>query len=201
VVGAETERSDISLAERKIDNDVEVVRTRMTRDQQRLDSGSVGSPKELENLQHELVSLARRQSELEDLELEQMELREEVERRLTQLQAEVAELSASRDAAVARRDEAFAEIDAEATTRTAERDSLAAGLRDAAAPLVDLYEKIRGGPGGAGAAALHRGQCQGCHLSLPPSDLARIKAAPDDEVLRCEECRRILVRRPDSGLG
>lgn len=201
VVGAETERSDIAMAERKIDNDVEVVRTRMARDQQRLDSGAVGSPKELENLQHELVSLARRQSELEDLELEQMELREQVEARLASLQSEVDELTTSRDAAAARRDEAFAEIDAEVTARTAERASLAAELRAAAEALVDLYEKIRGGPGGAGAAALHRGQCQGCHLSLPPSDLSRIKAAPEDEVLRCEECRRILVRRPDSGIG
>jgi len=51
-----------------------------------------------------------------------------------------------------------------------------------------------------GAAPLLRGQCQGCRLTLPPNDLATFRAAPEDEVLRCEECRRILVRRPDSGL-
>lgn len=172
----------------------------MARDKDRLDTGAVGSPKELENLQHEVVSLARRQSELEDLELEQMELREQVEARLGALQSEVAELTASRDAAAGRRDTAFAEIDDELGVRTAEREALAAQLRAAAADLVDLYEKLRGGAGGAGAAALHRGQCQACHLSVTPADLSRIKAAPDDEVLRCEECRRILVRRPDSGL-
>ena len=62
-----------------------------------------------------------------------------------------------------------------------------------------LYEKMRA-QHGVGAAALRGGRCEGCHLSLNTVDLARIRAAPPDEVLRCEECRRILVRTAESGL-
>lgn len=196
IVQAETELSDADREQRKVENDVDVVRTRMTRDQQRLDSGNVSSAKELENLQHELGSLAKRQSDLEEVVLEHMERRDEIEQRLTALQAERARVTHDLEAAAARRDAAFAEIDAEAGAKNAERGPMSAELP---ADLLALYEKVRASSG-TGAAALHRGQCQGCHLSLPPNDLAAFRAAPEDEVLRCEECRRILVRRADSGL-
>jgi predicted nucleic acid-binding Zn-ribbon protein len=197
VVRAETELSDADREQRKVENDVDVVRTRMTRDQQRLDAGNVSSAKELENLQHELGSLAKRQADLEEVVLEHMERREAIETRLTASQAERARVTTELEAAVARRDAAFVEIDAQTEVHRADRTPTAAEIPD---DLLALYEKVRASSG-TGAAALYRGQCQGCHLSLPPTDLSRFKSAPEDEVLRCEECRRILVRRPDSGLA
>ncbi|HEX8003662.1 MAG TPA: C4-type zinc ribbon domain-containing protein [Mycobacteriales bacterium] len=197
VVAAETELSDVDREQRKIENDVDVVRTRMTRDQQRLDAGNVSHAKELESLRHELESLAKRQGDLEDLVLEQMERREGIESTLAGLTAERSSVEAELAAASARRDEAFASIDADTGSRRAAREAVAAEIP---ADLLALYEKVRASAGGTGAAPLLRGQCQGCRLSLPPNDLAAFRAAPEDEVLRCEECRRILVRRPDSGL-
>ena len=88
VVLLETEDSDLGREQSKIDADVDQVRTRMQRDQQRLDAGQVGSPRELENLQHEIESLHRRQSELEDVELEVMEKRELVQNRLDEMRRE-----------------------------------------------------------------------------------------------------------------
>lgn len=196
IVGAETELSDADREQRKVENDVDVVRTRMTRDQQRLDTGAVSHAKELESLRHELDSLAKRQGDLEEIVLEHMERREEIEGRLTALRAERESVTAGMDAAAGRRDEAFASIDAEAAMRTEERSSVAAGLPE---DLLALYEKIRL-DAGTGAAALHRAQCQGCRLTMPPTEMSRFRTAPEDEVLRCEECRRILVRTPDSGL-
>ena len=197
IVGAETELADADREQRKVENDVDVVRTRMARDQQRLDTGAVSHAKELESLRHELESLAKRQGDLEDLVLEHMERREEIESRLSALRTESDALTADLDAASARRDAAFAKIDADASARREERAVLAGEMP---ADLLALYEKVRASSGGQGAAALHRGRCEGCHLSLPPTDLARFRAAPEDEVLRCEECRRILVRTPESGL-
>ena len=66
--------------------------------------------------------------------------------------------------------------------------------------LVALYEKIRASSGGIGAAALRHRRCEGCRLELNQVDINRIRGAADDEVLRCEECRRILVRTAESGL-
>jgi predicted nucleic acid-binding Zn-ribbon protein len=37
-------------------------------------------------------------------------------------------------------------------------------------------------------------------MELNPNDIGRIREAAPDAVLRCEECRRILVRTPESGL-
>jgi predicted nucleic acid-binding Zn-ribbon protein len=79
-------------------------------------------------------------------------------------------------------------------------DHRAAVISDLPGDLIDLYDKLRVQHGGVGAAALRHRQCQGCHLTMNTVDLNAIRSAPDDEVLRCEECRRILVRTPESGL-
>jgi uncharacterized protein len=197
VVLLETEDSDLGREQSKIDADVEQVRTRMQRDQQRLDAGQVGSPRELENLQSEIESLHRRQSELEDVELEVMEKREVVQGRLDELRREREQTALTLTETEQRRDTTWAEIDAEADKTSTQRNELAATL---ASDLLALYEKIRASSGGVGAAALRRGQCEGCHLQLNTTDVNRIRDADPDEVLRCEECRRILVRTADSGL-
>jgi predicted nucleic acid-binding Zn-ribbon protein len=197
VVRAETEDSDLARDQKKIENEVDLVRTRADRDQQRLDSGAVSSARELEQLQSEIRSLARRQDDLEEQVLELMERREGVQARLAEFLAERERLVADRAAAEQRRDATFAEIDTAAGTRRGDRERIAAELP---ADLLGLYEKVRADKGGVGAAPLLRGRCEGCHLALPGSDLAALRAAPPDAVLRCEECRRILVRTPESGL-
>ncbi|HVW81372.1 MAG TPA: C4-type zinc ribbon domain-containing protein [Mycobacteriales bacterium] len=197
VVRAETEDSDLGREQAKVDVDVEQVRSRMARDQQRLDSGQVSSPKELENLQSEIESLHRRQTELEDAELEVMEQREAVQARLAELQEELRTIDSGLIDAQGRRDAALAEIAAEVEKTTTARAETAAGVPG---DLLELYTKLRQSSGGVGAAALRRGQCEGCHLQLNTTDINRIREADADEVLRCEECRRILVRTADSGL-
>ena len=73
-------------------------------------------------------------------------------------------------------------------------------LTEIPAELVTLYEKLRIDHNGVGAAALHQRRCEGCRMELTPVDIGRLRDAAPDEVLRCEECRRILVRTPESGL-
>ena len=197
IVGTETELSDADREQRKVENDVDMVRTRMARDQQRLDTGAVSHAKELESLKHELDSLAKRQGDLEEIVLEHMERREEIEGRLAALRAEQESVSAELAAATQRRDEAFATIDADAAAHAGERALMAADLPP---DLLALYEKLRANAGGQGAAALARGQCMGCRLPLPPTELSKARTAAEDEVLRCDECGRILVRTPESGL-
>ncbi len=196
-VAAETEQGDVEREQAKADADVEQVRKRADRDQERLDSGRVSSPKELESLQHEIASLARRQAELEDVELEVMERLEQVQARLTELQTQRGALETARAALAVRLDAILAEIDGEAAT-TREMRSILAG--QISPELVALYEKLRTQQGGVGAAGLHQRRCQGCRLELNTTEINAIRDAADDEVLRCEECRRILVRTSESGL-
>lgn len=197
IVAGETETSDLQRAQTKADLDVEQVRTRAARDQQLLDSGQVGAAKELESLQHEIVSLARRQSELEDIELEIMERLEDARGSLAALVQQRAELQDQLAHAVGTRQASLAQLDAEGSLATVERERLAVGLPS---DLLGLYEKLRADHDGVGAAALRHRRCEGCRIELTPVDLGRIREAAVDEVLRCEECRRILVRTAESGL-
>ena len=197
IVKAETEDRDLGREQTKIETDVDGVRSRTERDQKRLDGGAVSSARELENLQSEIASLHRRQGDLEDQVLEVMEQRESVQHRLAELTDERERLQAELDAAVQRRDQAFAEIEQESVSVAAQRGDLAGTLP---ADLLDLYGKIRESASGVGAAPLHRGRCEGCHLQLNTVDLNALREAPADRVVRCEECRRILVRTAESGL-
>ena len=191
------EVSDLELEQRKADNDVDLVRERAARDRQLLDSGSIGDAKQLVSLQHELESLARRQSELEDIELEVMERLDDAQRRQRELTSEQEVLSRDLDEAVAARDAALAALADEESALDADRAAAAAAVPD---DLRALYEKLRSEQAGIGAARLHRGRCEGCRIELTPVDIDRIRQAPAEEVLRCEECRRILVRTAESGL-
>ena len=197
VVLLQTEDADLGREQSKVDADVDVVRSRMAKDQQRLDTGQVSSPRELENLQSEIESLHRRQSDLEDAELAIMEKREVVQQRLAEIVAERERVALELAETEQRRDATFAEIDAEAEKTAQQRAELGAGIL---AELLALYEKVRAASSGVGAAALHRGRCEGCHLQLNTTDLNRLRDAPADDVVRCEECRRILVRTAESGL-
>lgn len=198
IVAAEAIASDLQRDLARAEADVEQVRERSRRDQELLDSGSIGDPKQLQNLQHELGSLARRQSDLEDVELEVMERVEGAQAAIATLVAERDGLAADRGPLHAQVEQMQSEIASERTQTTQQRDQIAGTIP---ADLLGLYEKIRADQGGVGAAHLHRGQCGGCRLQLPPQEIERVREAAADEVIRCEECRRILVRTEESGLG
>ncbi len=197
IVTAETEASDLSREQTKAESDVDQVRTRAERDRARLDSGQLSSPKELETLQSEIASLERRQSELEDTVLEIMERREGAERRRDELTSDSSDIERQLGEVQQRRDTALHEIDEEMASVGEQRT---AARKEIPEELLGLYDRLREQYTGVGAAELWRGRCQGCHLALNTVDLNHMRDAPEDEVLRCEECRRILVRTKNSGL-
>ncbi len=193
-VRAQVAVDDLDRDISRYEKDIEQVRIRKERDQKRLEAG--GALREIEGLQHELATLNRRQSELEDAELELMEQRETAQATLDDVTARLTAATERRDAAERRRDEALADITKEEEFKTSSRGPLAADLP---ADLVALYDKIRL-DSGLGAALFRSGRCGGCRIELYGADLARVKAAAADEVVRCEECRRIMVRTGESGL-
>jgi predicted nucleic acid-binding Zn-ribbon protein len=157
----------------------------------------VNSPRELESLQSEVQSLHRRQSDLEEVVLDVMERRETAQGTLEQATAEREQLRSDQISVTAARDAALAELAEQSVKAGDHRMEVTAAIPP---DLLELYDKLRAQYGGVGAAALRQRRCQGCNLTLNTVDVNAIRAAPDDEVLRCEECRRILVRTPDSGL-
>lgn len=188
---------DLTAEQEKIDGDVEQVKARRKRDRERMDAGLITNPKDLERMTEELVSLERRISTLEDAEIEVMERVEEASAALTRLEEQLAATDRRLADLADSRDRALAGIDQELAAVAAERDEVAGDVPD---DLTALYDKLRAAKGGVGAAPLRARECGGCRLTVDAAELAVIKAAAADEVLRCEECQRILVRTPESGL-
>jgi predicted nucleic acid-binding Zn-ribbon protein len=189
-IASATEKSDIEVELRRSESDVEQVSARISKDQQFVDSGQA-SAKDLQNLLGELQSLNRRKQELEEVELEIMVRIDEAETRRKHHESERARFAVEVERLTRERDLALGEIDTKRSEISRDRDAKAATISK---ELLELYLKIKDSNGGVGAARLKDGQCEGCHLGINAVELTRIKSLADDELVRCEECRRILVR-------
>lgn len=197
LVAAETAVSDLELDLARAESDLAPVKERLVRNEHRIADGTISDSKALSSLVDEVQHLGKRISDLEDAELEIMEQLETATATREELRRQIGELDDGIGGVVARRDEHVAAIDADIAERKAERETLAPHVGDA---LTALYEKLRASHNGVGAAELRQRRCTGCQLELNAADLRGFAAAPADEVLRCEECGRILIRTAHSGL-
>jgi predicted nucleic acid-binding Zn-ribbon protein len=145
----------------------------------------------------ELESLHRRISDLEDVEIEVMERLEEAQNAVGRYTDDLAELGTEIAAVESAYEKTSGELQTQLAAVKDERATAASGMPE---DLMALYEKLRTQKGGVGAAALHQRRCTGCQLGIDAAELATIKQAPSDQVMRCEECSRILVRTSESGL-
>lgn len=193
-IGATGEVEDARAELKRVESDVELVEARKRRDSERLQHTS--SVKDVQALEAELTSLAKRQGDLEEIELTVMERLEELEATLASIEAERGELDGRVEALTASRE-------AEAGTVGTQRDAL---VRDRAtiaealpADLVALYERQRSRYG-VGAALLLRGVSMGSNVKLTESDLAEIRRAAADDVVLCPDSGAILIRNEESGL-
>ena len=189
-IGAQTELSDVKRELLRAEADVEQIVMRITRDEARLNGGSA-SPKELEQLQHEVGTLGVRRAELEEVELEVMMRIDEINARISELTEQETVFATEIADLEIRIENALASFNSELELIARERSETLASVSP---ELIALYEKIRTSNNGTGAAALIAGSCNGCHLSINAIELKRIADISEDEVVRCEECRCILVR-------
>jgi len=188
--------SDLAREQAKAEADVDQVRARADRDRKLLDSGT-GSAKDLENLQHELASLAKRQADLEDVVLEVMEKVESSSTRTAKLAADRTEVDGDRERAAHALAADQAGVDKDIEFARTQREIL---VKQIPAPLLGLYDKLRGQYDGVAVAAIVRRRCQACQIELDIAEANAAKAASPDTILRHDSCRRILVRTADSGL-
>lgn len=193
---AQVRVDDLGVEQKKIDREVESTKARRERDRARMDSGQIPA-KDLTAMSHEMQSLERRIASLEDDELELMQQVEDAQRELDEHRTHLDETMAKGRATVAARDEKAATLQADLTSYDAERSPIAAEIP---AELLSLYDRLRESKDGIGAAELRARRCGGCQLTLDAAELSAIRARAHDDVVRCEECQRILVRTAESGL-
>ena len=180
---------DLDAQVARFESEIEAVRQREERDRSMLKSGATDA-KQLSDLQHELETLVRRQTSLEDSLLEVMERREELQAQLDSEQKAVEALQTELTGAQQALDAAVDEIDQARQLHSSRRDTLTATLDPA---LSALYERQRAG-GGPGAGPLLGHRCGACRIEIGRGELSRISAAPEDELVRCPECGAILLR-------
>ena len=185
---------DVKIELARVESDVQVVETRVARDSDRLQSSS--SVKDVAALEQELVSLAKRLGDLEEIELTVMERLEEHETALNQTRAQMDALQVRAADLVAVRDAALATIDAERNNAAANRRTIEAKVPT---DLLALYEKQRARYGN-GASHLRGGVSSASGVKLLESDMQAIRAAAPDDVLMCADSNAILVRTSESGL-
>ncbi|MGV8845726.1 zinc ribbon domain-containing protein [Tessaracoccus sp.] len=187
---------DLRVALRRAEGDLVPVRSRLERDRTRVGDGSISDGKTLKGLIDEVARIERRIVELEDVEFEIMARLEDAETRAQELADRRGEVETILRDEVSVRDQKVKGLSAEAQGVAAARKDIVQTVPPA---LLALYEKIRAQRGLA-AAKLHRGRCSGCQLEIPVADLDGYRKTPANEVIRCIECDRILVRTADSGL-
>ena len=140
-------------------------------------------------MQRDLVSLNKRRSYLEDVELEVLERLDSFRARQAAQQPIVDDIQGPWAASVLSWTKQLAEIAAE-DRGAGQRAEFAAGL-DAA--MLAVYEKTLA-KRGVGAARLFHGTSEGSGMKLSPGDLAEIKAAAQDDIVFCPDSGAILVR-------
>lgn len=191
VAEVDAERKELARAQQRFEDEIASLRAKAEQHDKTLYSGSIGNPRELQALQDEIAALQRRITHLEDQEIEVMEQLEPVEARLAAFGRQRAELDDRAAGLRAQIAEAEVEIDAELERVRSERGTAAATVEP---DLLSEYEQLRPRTGGIAIARLVNGHCGGCHLALSAVEVDRIKHLPEDEVVHCEECGRLLAR-------
>ncbi len=187
----EGRRHELDRELKRHSDEVELIEAKRTEVDTKLYDGSVTASKDLLALQDEAASLLARQRGIEDQELEIMEQLEAVGDELTAARAAITETEAKTGEAAAALADATAELDAQIEAVEAER-------ADAAAPappeLLARYEELSAQFDGVAVARLENGTCDGCHIKLSAVAIDQLSKAPDDAVVTCEECGRLLVQ-------
>lgn len=153
--------------------------------------GTISDPKQLSALEKKIAELGRTKDRLEEEILGLMEELEKAQAQVAAQQTAVDELERKTTAIKQRYESETKRLRGELKELEATRNDLAARLDPA---LLKQYDALREKAGGLAVAAVRRGSCEGCRVSLPSTYAPRLQA--HSEAIRCENCRRILYLPP-----
>jgi predicted nucleic acid-binding Zn-ribbon protein len=189
----QAQRDDVAREEQRLDDEARSLEAKAKEVEAKMYSGEITSPRELQALQADIEQLRRHQRDVENRELEFMEQREPLDAELADVAAQLGALVEEQAGLQAALSESEGEIDAEIVVERDARGGIADGLDPALVAAYALRRAQAGGAGGAGAARLVGGTCQGCHLTIPSTEVERIKKAPEGTIAFCDNCGCILV--------
>ncbi len=184
-------KHDLERQQKRLEDEVALITDKRANIDGKLYGGEVTASKELLALQDEAAALLARQTEMEDDDLVIMEQVEEVDGELSRLAEQRAALEADHTVQEAELAVAVEEIEAELAGLRSQRDAEAGAAN---VELLQRYEELRDQYGGVAVARLVGASCDGCHMQLSAMAVDQINKMPEDAVVTCEECGRLLVR-------
>lgn len=153
---------------------------------QRLYSGNVKNPKELEDLEHKVAEISRRENALEDEILEAMIMIEEAQEEKDQASESLAGIEEAWKQAQEHLQEEQNEL-ALRLHRLMETRGKQVALIDQT--LLAQYDRLKSRKSGVAVAGLENNRCTGCHLTVSAN---KVKQAERGEIVTCGSCGRIL---------
>ena len=190
-MGAATSaRDDVAARQRELEAELSATDSRSEAVSRRLYGGEVSASRELQAMSADVDALKERSSHLEDSILEVLEELEPLEKRVSELESGLATLRKDRDLAARALGTAQSIVETEMAALASERAQLVGRVPE---QLLGVYEQLRSRLGGIAVARLVASRCDGCHLTLPATELDRIRHLPPGELVTCDQCGRILV--------
>lgn len=188
--GARGRRDVVAREEKRLDDEGASLEAKAVAVDKRMYSGEVSSPRELQAMQSDVEALRRHRGEIDDREFEIMAEREVRDAEVATIEGVRAGVAAEIDRLEATVAEQMAAINAELAVEQSARAEHAALVPSS---LLDHYESCRARARGIGVAKLIGNTCQGCHLSIPSTEVDRMRHQPPDVLAHCDNCGCILV--------
>ena len=187
LIEARNQLDSVELELSRAEADLTTVEQRIEKDNVRLNATS--NSKDAQGIQSELLTLAKRKSELEDMELAILDKKDEVA-------ALFAEVQARKTLNESELREAETKIEAEVLKQRSGLDLMVQQRAQQAAQLpvelLELYEKKA--TRGLAIGRLIGRECGACRISLGATAFAEIQGLASEEIATCPDCQAILVR-------
>jgi predicted nucleic acid-binding Zn-ribbon protein len=187
LIEARNALDSVNLELKRSETDLQLVEQRIAKDQQRLNS--TNNSKDAQGIQSELESLARRRSDLEDIELAILDQQEAAKAAFETVSVDKAGIDEELSAAEAKDEAELLKLRSGLDLLTTDRNQQASRI---APELLELYEKkaSRGVP----VASLNGRECGACRISLGATAFNELLALAQDDIATCPECQAILIR-------
>ncbi len=184
----ESERNQLDEAthqQHSVEWEIEGISTKLANVEDELYSGRTTNPKELTNLQHEIDGLKANRGKLEDQALEIMEKVEQTKKSVSSLETELKRLETEWQSQQKELSAELKELETAIAGLKDQRESLAAEIDP---QVIDIYNELKR-QRGTSVARVEQGICRGCRISLPVTELQRVRSG---DLVRCSSCGRIL---------
>lgn len=184
---AERQLSEATRLLKQSEDEVEKQRVKLQQTETSLYGGHVHNPKELQDLQKDVVSLKRHLETLEEREFEIMQIVETAEKNAQNANAALDRVTASRGDQFRVLTNESEVLHKEFERFSSERNAV---ITDLASQAIQSYEQLRKQRRGIAVATISDSACAACGTTLTPSQ--QQSARSTSQLFHCPSCGRIL---------